>query len=80
MPPKRKRPIRKQSLPGDDNWLRTFYRLCGLDSERAEIAIAKQNKTRTFVIRRHGQAAFEESEGEAHFFVGPSSLQLRLFS
>jgi hypothetical protein len=35
---------KKISPPGGENWLRTFYRLCGLDSARAENAISGSNK------------------------------------
>jgi hypothetical protein len=35
---------KKKSPSGDNNWLRTFYQLCGLDPARAEIAIARRNK------------------------------------
>jgi hypothetical protein len=35
---------RRKRSPSEDNWLRTFYRLCGLDAERADIAIARQFK------------------------------------
>jgi hypothetical protein len=35
---------KKKSASGDNNWLRTFYQLCGLDPARAEIAIARRNK------------------------------------
>jgi hypothetical protein len=34
---------KKRSPLGDNNWLRTFYQLCGLDYSRAEIAIARRN-------------------------------------
>jgi hypothetical protein len=44
MPTKRKTPAKKKSPPGDNNWLRKFYQLCGFDSERAELAITRRNK------------------------------------
>lgn len=44
MAKQRKKPFKKKSPPGGNNWLRTFYRLCGMDPERAEIAIARRNK------------------------------------
>jgi hypothetical protein len=37
-------PKKKKSPSGDNNWLRIFYQLCGLDPARAEIAIARRNK------------------------------------
>lgn len=44
MATQRKKPSTKKSQLGENNWLRTFYQLCGMDPERAEIAIARRNK------------------------------------
>jgi hypothetical protein len=35
---------KKKSPSGDNNWLRTFYQLCGLDSTGADIAIARRDE------------------------------------
>jgi len=43
MPTKRKPLARKKSPPGDTNWLRKFYQLCGMDPDRTEVVIARRN-------------------------------------
>jgi hypothetical protein len=41
----------------DDNWLRAFYQLRGLDSARAEIAIARRYERSTASVNRLKRAA-----------------------
>jgi hypothetical protein len=43
MPTKRKKPAKKKSPPGDTNWLRKFYQLCGFEPERAELVFARSS-------------------------------------
>jgi hypothetical protein len=52
---------KKKSPSGDNNWLRTFYQLCGMDAARAEIAIARRNEEDPVSVNRRGKGAPKKS-------------------
>jgi hypothetical protein len=57
---------KKKSLSGD-NWLRAFYQLCGLDSARAEIAIARRYERSTASVNRLKRAARQKAKPHCNF-------------
>jgi hypothetical protein len=57
---------KKKSLSGD-NWLRAFYQLCGLDSARAEIAIARRYERSTASVNRLKRAVRQKANRTAIF-------------
>jgi hypothetical protein len=57
---------KKKSLSGD-NWLRAFYQLCGLDPERAEIAIAMRYEPSTVSVNWTKRAARQKAKRRRNF-------------
>jgi hypothetical protein len=57
---------KKKSLSGD-NWLRAFYQLCGLEPERAEIAIAMRYEPSTASVNWAKRAIRQKAKRTAIF-------------
>jgi hypothetical protein len=58
---------KKKKSPSEDNWLRTFYRLCGLDPARAEIAIAKRNEEDPASVNQGSKGTSKKTNRHAIF-------------